>query len=648
MNMNTRIGHLHFWCQKVLPLVYDNSLSYYEVLLKLKNKLNEVIDYTNQIPEYIDEKVKDAFDEEHLKELISEVFRTIEDAITANNEGTNTHFSTNYPITGTLVWHDNKLYKTKHPIDEGDTIIPNSNIELVNFGDMFDDFLTEVKTRFTDNDDGDRETASTDRPVHDLVWLHNELYEVIKPIAEGNGYIYTGANKNVESINLDKIYDYLLDLISSEIDAREQDIETVTQLVQNEATAREQADIALGGRIDDEATARYNADVALGGRIDDEATARYNADVALGGRIDDEATARVNADNALDLKFRKQFGNNILIVGNGCNFTTITEAVNSIASVVSMANKYLILIKEGIYSEHVDLSGINGLALYGLGNVIIQDTSTYPMATIYVTGNISLYNLHLVQYGDAYCIHSDTQGTNSPVVLRAENCEFQRTQMATGTYQHCIGWGSCDIGGDQYDIFNCHFIGGTGIGGHLNPFTSAIGNVAWRVCNCTFEVDRAVIDWGDACKVINGVATNQHIAAVFCGNQASKGVIYQVGSGELFNYFPPNTFCSLYRSSGNNIPALNNAQPTTQWIIGSFAQTNAQGIIFIPFTNAHKYTWELTYAKLHGNNTDILASCNIYGTSPNGISVQTNNYSAVADYCVQLGALATPNVDTVL
>lgn len=32
-----------FWCQKVLPLVYDESLSYYEVLCKVRYKLNELI-----------------------------------------------------------------------------------------------------------------------------------------------------------------------------------------------------------------------------------------------------------------------------------------------------------------------------------------------------------------------------------------------------------------------------------------------------------------------------------------------------------------------------------------------------------------------------------------------------------------------------
>lgn len=33
------------FCQKVLPLTYDESLSYYEVLCKLTNKMNDIINY---------------------------------------------------------------------------------------------------------------------------------------------------------------------------------------------------------------------------------------------------------------------------------------------------------------------------------------------------------------------------------------------------------------------------------------------------------------------------------------------------------------------------------------------------------------------------------------------------------------------------
>ena len=38
------ITKLKYWTYKILPLVYDDSLSYYEVLAKLTDKVNEVID----------------------------------------------------------------------------------------------------------------------------------------------------------------------------------------------------------------------------------------------------------------------------------------------------------------------------------------------------------------------------------------------------------------------------------------------------------------------------------------------------------------------------------------------------------------------------------------------------------------------------
>lgn len=42
--MYIALDRLKIWCQKVIPLVYDDSLSYYEVLCK-------VVDYTNKLIE---------------------------------------------------------------------------------------------------------------------------------------------------------------------------------------------------------------------------------------------------------------------------------------------------------------------------------------------------------------------------------------------------------------------------------------------------------------------------------------------------------------------------------------------------------------------------------------------------------------------
>lgn len=49
MSFNRNISELKFWCQAVLPLVYDDSLSYYELLCKVVHKLNETIDLANKL-----------------------------------------------------------------------------------------------------------------------------------------------------------------------------------------------------------------------------------------------------------------------------------------------------------------------------------------------------------------------------------------------------------------------------------------------------------------------------------------------------------------------------------------------------------------------------------------------------------------------
>lgn len=43
-NSYKEVGEFRFWCQKVLPLVYDDSISYYELLCKVVHYLNETIE----------------------------------------------------------------------------------------------------------------------------------------------------------------------------------------------------------------------------------------------------------------------------------------------------------------------------------------------------------------------------------------------------------------------------------------------------------------------------------------------------------------------------------------------------------------------------------------------------------------------------
>lgn len=55
--------HLRYWCQKVLPLVYDDSLSYYELLCKVVAKINEIIDMIDPTEINVYEAVKQIMDE---------------------------------------------------------------------------------------------------------------------------------------------------------------------------------------------------------------------------------------------------------------------------------------------------------------------------------------------------------------------------------------------------------------------------------------------------------------------------------------------------------------------------------------------------------------------------------------------------------
>lgn len=55
MQPTATVADFKFWCQKVLPLVYDDSLSYYEVLNKMVVYLNQVIDNINADIENVEE-----------------------------------------------------------------------------------------------------------------------------------------------------------------------------------------------------------------------------------------------------------------------------------------------------------------------------------------------------------------------------------------------------------------------------------------------------------------------------------------------------------------------------------------------------------------------------------------------------------------
>lgn len=57
-----RMPYFKFWCQKVLPAVYDDSLSYYELLCKVVDELNKVITKVNETDDEIYNYINMRFD----------------------------------------------------------------------------------------------------------------------------------------------------------------------------------------------------------------------------------------------------------------------------------------------------------------------------------------------------------------------------------------------------------------------------------------------------------------------------------------------------------------------------------------------------------------------------------------------------------
>ena len=78
-----KVAPLKFWTHKILPLVYEESLSYYEVLCKVAQKLNETIESVNLSTEEVT----------HIREVVE----GIRDAVDAINKGMVKSVNGKYP-----------------------------------------------------------------------------------------------------------------------------------------------------------------------------------------------------------------------------------------------------------------------------------------------------------------------------------------------------------------------------------------------------------------------------------------------------------------------------------------------------------------------------------------------------------------------
>lgn len=71
------VQRLQYWCQLVLPAVFDDSLSYYELVGKVVKKLNEVIDSNTELAGYVATNTMDIAQLKKDVELLNSEFEKI-------------------------------------------------------------------------------------------------------------------------------------------------------------------------------------------------------------------------------------------------------------------------------------------------------------------------------------------------------------------------------------------------------------------------------------------------------------------------------------------------------------------------------------------------------------------------------------------
>lgn len=147
-------GSFKFWCQKVLPLVYDNSLSYYELLCKVVHYLNEVIKNSDNMNQNI-QNLYDAFMQlqEYVNEYLSDlnvqgyVDHKLDEMV---EDGTITRLIEPYledameDINQAIVDQNSAL---EDAIEEQNSTIENALGDVQNVVNSFDDRVDMLETR---------------------------------------------------------------------------------------------------------------------------------------------------------------------------------------------------------------------------------------------------------------------------------------------------------------------------------------------------------------------------------------------------------------------------------------------------------------------------------------------------------------------
>lgn len=175
------IPYLRFWCQKVLPAVYDQSLSYYEVLCKLAAFLNKMVEEL--------EKMQDNIDALH------KAYKDLQDWVNAEIARFEAHMEQHFDDLTRELWNRFEEYKnnTNTTLQQwfNDYVTNTTN----NLNKKFNDFVTNANTRIEQM--FNTYTSSTNNEFN--AWKTDFTNQYNQWKDEVNGQI-TSINSNISSL----------------------------------------------------------------------------------------------------------------------------------------------------------------------------------------------------------------------------------------------------------------------------------------------------------------------------------------------------------------------------------------------------------------------------------------------------------------
>ena len=175
------IPYLRFWCQKVLPAVYDQSLSYYEVLCKLAAFLNKMLEEL--------EKMQDNIDALH------KAYKDLQDWVNAEIARFEAHMEQHFDDLTQELWNRFEEYKNNTNTTLQQWFNDYATNTTNNLNKKFNDFVNNANTRIDQM--FNTYTSSTNNEFN--TWKNDFTNQYNQWKDEVNGQIST-INSNISSL----------------------------------------------------------------------------------------------------------------------------------------------------------------------------------------------------------------------------------------------------------------------------------------------------------------------------------------------------------------------------------------------------------------------------------------------------------------